>query len=323
MQSGFNPIRLLSRALVGAVLAALAAVALLVPSGAQASGSVLYQDNFDGLPSGQAPPGWSGVQYWKTAAASGDGFVRVTNSVSGAMGAGSGAWAAVTATARLRIDPQGYDVHLGLRWRDPNDYYGCGITSSGEVSLLLMVGGSKSTHLAPYPGGIARDTWYSVSFAVAGSSLSCSVGAAPAVTATDAGLPTGEVGATTFGPASLDDVVVSSSAAPPPTPVPPVPHPTSESTPPAQPASSAAALPGSAPDQSPPPTGGGVAVPPGISEKFTQPAGTSSDPSGLIGFLLPEVHPLPWAGAISLVCILAAVAIHRRRQLLVAETLTT
>jgi pectate lyase len=224
-----------------AVVAAIAAVLLGVAavSMSDAYAATLFSDDFeDGNSTGWSASGGS----WSVAT-DGSRVLRQSGTSSDARSrAGASTWTDYTVTARVK--PTAFSgsnrfVAVLARAQSNTSYYYLALRSNNTVELKKLVGGSSTT-LATAALTVSAGSWYTVSLAVSGSSLTGTVNGGTRLTATDTQFRTGGIGVATFyAAASFDDVTVTDTPGPGP--------------------SSSSASPSPSTSTSPPPTGPNVA----------------------------------------------------------------
>jgi pectate lyase len=230
---------------------ALAVTATTVAVATSAGAATLFSDDFaDGNSTGWTTSGGT----WQVTSAE---FRQTGTSSDARARAGSTAWTDYTVTARIR--PTAFNgsnrfVALLARATSNTSYYYLALRSSNVVELKKLVGGSSTT-LATQSLTVAVGTTYTVSLAVAGSTLTGRVNGGTPLVATDAQFAAGQIGVATFNAsAAFDDVTVESGPATPPTTTPPTTTPT---TPPTTP-----------PPTTPPPTSPPPVPPAGQPDGF-------------------------------------------------------
>jgi len=178
----------------------------------------LFRADFERDPVGAPPAGWTVADgRWDGVAM--DGGARVVRHGAGAYGhlvAGSPAWTDYRVSARLREATlsTGF-AGLVARYRDPGDYYACGVYYGSAVRLWRVRGGI-TTLLDARRMDVAGDRFHDVRIVVRGASLSCVFDDDVVLRATDASFPGGRIGmvAAANEAAEFDDVVVDVPSVP-------------------------------------------------------------------------------------------------------------
>ncbi|MGW4464259.1 pectate lyase family protein [Micromonospora sp. NPDC004704] len=209
-------------ALAAAGLAAALATALVVTTGT-AQAAPLFGDNFDD----GNHNGWSSSGGSWSVITDGTGVLRQASTGADArVRAGTASWTNYTVTARVKPTDFGTGDRLAgvaARAQGSGSYYYLGVRADGAAVLGKLAAGTH-TILASAPLPVTVGTWYALSLAVNGSTLTGRVNGGSPLTVTDTQFANGQIGLFgRYAAANFDDVSVESG---PPGPTPSTPAPT-------------------------------------------------------------------------------------------------
>ncbi|WP_305785490.1 family 16 glycoside hydrolase [Symbioplanes lichenis] len=216
------PFRTRKAALVLGAAAVLTAVAVT-----QAQAATVFTADFE-----SGASGWSKSGGTWTVTADGSQTLRQTNATSENARdfAGDTAWTDYTLSARVKPLSLGGNGFAGLlaRAKSSTTFYRLALLPGNQVQLQAVNSGNV-TVLGSASRTVAPGTWYTLSLAVSGSTITGSVDGTPVGSATSSVAASGRIGLqTAYSTAGFDDVTVSTGGSAEPT----TPPPSNPSTPP-------------------------------------------------------------------------------------------
>lgn len=183
------------------------------PTPAPTPTPALFADNFETDTLGSTSPRGMYVQSgtWTVAA---DGSQVLTNTNAGIITTPGSTWTDYTLTASVKTAGAGY-AKVIARYQNTSNFYVCGIEGNSNVFLGKMYGGTWYGFGDP-SYSYSSSTWYTISFTVKGSALTCTVtdpatGRSQTATANVSYFAGGPAGLISAGGAEYDNLVVKSS----------------------------------------------------------------------------------------------------------------
>ena len=135
---------------------------------------MLFSDNFEQDQLGGKPAGWSLATGSFSIVSDGSKALYTDSGNWAIAAAGSTTWTNYKVTASVKAASTTGHSRVIARYRDTNNFYACGLDHGGYLYLGKYTSGTW-TDLSVLPYSFNPSQWYSVSFSVYGSSLTCTV----------------------------------------------------------------------------------------------------------------------------------------------------